>query len=176
MSHSFSIASVRNMEQYLDANVKILRRQLAEYARRSDVFDLTRAIHYYVIDVLGELAFGQSFGVQESGDESLVPPVKEHSLLAAAIGSWPAMMSTLKRWLPKVPSPALQRLYAGRAAVVKTASSCVRERMSALQGAKDDDLISQRKDILTSLILAKDPETGARLTEADLRTEAFGFM
>lgn len=176
MSHSFSITSVRNMEPYLDANVKILRRKLVEHARHGNPFDLTKAIHYYVIDVLGELAFGQSFGIQESGDESLVPPVKEHSLLAAAIGSWPVMTATLKRWLPMVPAPALQRLYAGRAAVVKTASSCVRERMSALRDEKDDESASQRKDILTSLILAKDPDTGARLTEADLRTEAFGFM
>ncbi|KAH7405628.1 cytochrome P450 [Phaeosphaeria sp. MPI-PUGE-AT-0046c] len=178
MSHSFSIASVKNMEQYLDANVKILKEKLGGYCDRGEIFDLKKVIHFYVIDVLGELAFGQPFGIQESGDESLVPPVVEHSLLAAVTGSWPAMTVTLKRWLPKLPLQNLQRLFEGRAAVVRMASTCVQQRMAALQDAKDDDRAASttRKDILTGLILAKDPETGEKLTQADLQTEAFGFI
>jgi hypothetical protein len=161
MSHSFSIASVKNMEPYLDANIEILRKKLGGYCDRTEVFDLKKLIHFYVIDVLGELAFGQSFG-----------------LLAAVTGSWPAMTMALKRWLPKVPSRALQRLFEGRAAVVRMASACVQQRMAALQDAKDDDsgANTRRKDILTGLILAKDPETGKKLTQLDLQTEAFGFM
>ncbi|OAL05594.1 cytochrome P450 [Phaeosphaeriaceae sp. SRC1lsM3a] len=178
MSHSFSIASVKNMEQYLDANVKILKEKLNGYCEREEVFDFKKLIHFYVIDVLGELAFGKSFGIQESGDESLVPPVVEHSLLAAVTGSWPAMTMAMKRWLPRVPSRALQRLFEGRAAVVRMASTCVQERMAALQDAKGDDngVPARRKDILTGLILARDPETGEKLTQADLQTEAFGFI
>ncbi|EDP89834.1 hypothetical protein HBH56_212230 [Parastagonospora nodorum] len=178
MSHSFSIASVKNMEPHLDANVKILTDKLAGYCDRGEVFDLKKLIQFYVVDVLGELAFGQSFGIQESGNESQVPPVVEHSLLAAVTGSWPAMTVTLKRWLPKVPSRTLRRLFEGRAAVVKMASACVSHRMAAMQDAKqgNDAASATRKDILTSLIKAKDPENGERLTQADLQTEAFGFI
>lgn len=178
MSHSFSNASVKNMEQYLDANVKILKEKLGGYCDRGEIFDFKKLIHFYVIDVLGELAFGQSFGIQASGDESLVPPVVEHSLLAAVTGSWPAMTIFLKRWLPVVPSRTLQRLFEGRAGVVRMASACVKQRMAALQDAKEEDIgaSTRRKDILTGLILAKDPDTGKRLTQADLQTEAFGFM
>jgi hypothetical protein len=68
------------MEQYLDQNIKILKDKIGRYAETGETLDLKKAFHYYVIDTLGELAFSQSFGVQVADDESLVPPVKEHSL------------------------------------------------------------------------------------------------
>lgn len=178
MSHSFSIGYVKEMEEYLDLNIGILKQKLDRYAKSGEMFDLKRAFHYYVIDTLGELAFSQSFGVQLSDDDSLVPPVKEHSLLAAATGSWPGMLPTLKKWLPLVPYKPLKNLFRGRQACADLASRCVTRRLQELAGVMDDDasIRAQRKDILTSLILAKHPETGERLTKTDLETEAFGFM
>lgn len=178
MSNSFSIANVKKMEQYLDDNIKILKRKLSGYSDRGEVFNLKKLLHFYVVDVLGELAFSQSFGLQEADDESLVPPVAEHSLLAAATGAWPAMTFTLKRWLPILPSRILKKLFEGRAACAALAASCVRRRVATLEKAKEDGEAeaSSRKDILTSLITAKHPDTGERLTQIDLETEAFGFM
>lgn len=178
MSHSFSISYVKEMEALLDANVEILKEKMAQFCDRDEVFDLKKVLHYYTIDVLGELAFSQSLGVQVADDESLVPPVKEHSLLAAMTGAWPLMTMRLKKWLPKVPMEGLQRLFRGRAACAQLAARCVQKRLDALSGMKGDDLaaVGQRKDILTNLIFAKHPDTGARLTQTDLETEAFGFM
>lgn len=178
MSHSFSITYVKEMEEYLDLNIGILKQKLDRHSSSGEVFDLKKAFHYYVIDTLGELAFSQSFGVQVSDDESRVPPVKEHSLLAAATGSWPAMLPMLKRWLPLVPYQPLKNLFRGRQACADLAAACVTRRLNDLADVKDDDtsIRAQRKDILTSLILAKHPETGERLTKTDLETEAFGFM
>lgn len=176
MSYSFSTSSVKDMEQYLDANIKILKGKIAGFAERNEVFDLKKVLQFYVVDVLGELAFSQSFGVQIADDESMVPPVVEHSLLAAVTGSLPSMTKALKRWLPKVPLRGLRRLFEGRAACAKLASQCVQRRLNVLQDVKEDAASQQRKDILTSLILAEEPETGARLSQTDLETEAFGFM
>jgi cytochrome P450 len=70
-------------------------------------------------------------------------------------------------------------LFEGRAAVAKLAATCVQERLTALRNAKDlddDAAAPERKDLLTSLILAKDPDTGERLSQIDLEAEAFGFM
>ena len=165
------------MEHYLDLNLKVLTEKIASFSSRDELFDLKKLLHYYTIDVLGELAFSQSFGVQISDDELLVPPVIEHSLLAAATGAWPARTQLLKRWLAKVPLKGLQSLFRGRAACAALASQCVRRRMAALNDIKDEDTQSEhRKDILTNLILAKHPDTEKRLTQADLETEAFGFM
>ncbi|GME26034.1 Cytochrome P450 [Neofusicoccum parvum] len=145
MSHSFSISYVKDMEALLDQNVKLLKDKIAGFSNKNQIFDLRKVLQYYAIDVLGELAFSQSFSVQITDDESLVPPVKEHSLLAA---------------------------------VTALASRCVQQRLDALHGVKDDgDAVDrQRKDILTNLILARHPDTGERLTQTDLETEAFGFI
>ncbi|KAL2842058.1 cytochrome P450 [Aspergillus pseudoustus] len=177
MSHSFSASYIKEMEQYLDLNIAILRSKIRAHCATDQPFDLKKLLHYYVIDVLGELAFSQSFGVQEADDESLVPPVVEHSLLAAVTGAWPAMTMTLKKWLPCVPHSGLQKLFAGRKACADLASACVQRRLKGLEG-KDGELAAdeERKDILTNLIKAKHPETGARLTPIDLETEAFGFI
>ncbi|KIX03159.1 uncharacterized protein Z518_06710 [Rhinocladiella mackenziei CBS 650.93] len=178
MSHSFSITYVKEMEEYLNINIGILKQKLDHYASTGQAFDLKKAFHYYVIDTLGELAFSQSFGIQVTDDESLVPPVKEHSLLAAVTGAWPAMLPRLKKWLPLVPYKPLKDLFRGRKACADLASQCVRRRLDDLADLKDDEssVRVQRKDILTSLILAKHPETGERLTKTDLETEAFGFI
>ncbi|KKY26388.1 putative benzoate 4-monooxygenase cytochrome p450 [Diplodia seriata] len=79
MSHSFSISYVKEMEVLLDANVEILKEKISGFCDRQEAFDLKKLLHYYTIDVLGELAFSQSFGVQMADDETLVPPVKEHN-------------------------------------------------------------------------------------------------
>jgi cytochrome P450 len=175
MSHSFSISSVKDMEQYLDTNMKLLKEKIAEYSNRGEAFDLKKLLHYYTIDVLGELAFSQPFGVQVTDDESLVPPVKEHSLLAAATGAWPSMLPLLKKWLPKAPHRGMQRLWEGRASCARLASQCVERRIQQVKG-EDATASEGRKDILTSLITAQHPDTGQRLTQTDLETEAFGFM
>lgn len=169
---------IKQLEQYLDLNMGLLRRKIKGYCDTHEVFDLKKIIHFYVIDVLGELAFGQSFGVQLAHDESLAPPVVEHSLLAAATGAWPAMTFKLKQWLPLVPYKPLRDLFDGRARVARLASQCVKRRLEEAARAEEagtKDVLS-RKDILTDLILAKNPDTGARLTQADLETEAFGFI
>lgn len=161
----------------MDHNIKILKDKLRSYSTAGEVFNLKKVLHFYVIDVLGELAFSQTFGVQIADDESLVPPVKEHSLLSAATGAWPLMTKRLKRWLPLVPHEGLQKLFQGRQDCAKLAAKCVQTRLSALQNQTDDkDSSMGRKDILTNLILAKHPDTGERLTQIDLETEAFGFM
>jgi cytochrome P450 len=177
MSHSFSISYVKEMEQYLDANIKILRGKISEFASTNQTFDLKKALHYYVIDTLGELAFSQTFCIQVSNDESRVPPVIEHSLLAAVTGAWPMMTARLKRWLPLVPHKGLNALFEGRKACADLASRCVNVRLNVLRNSSDSKTSGpERKDILTNLINVKHPDTGKHLTQTDLETEAFGFM
>lgn len=176
MSHSFSMGYIKEMEQYLDANIKILRQKIAAYASKNEIFDLKKALHFYVIDVLGELAFSQTFEVQASGDETRVPPVVEHSLLAAVTGAWPMMTVRLKKWLPFIPHKGLQALFRGREACADLASRCVALRLKAIRSKGEPNEMPERKDILTNLIMAEHPDTNESLTQTDLETEAFGFM
>ncbi|KAL4914950.1 cytochrome P450 [Aspergillus aurantiobrunneus] len=176
MSHSFSLSYIKEMEKYMDLNVHILKNRIRSHCATGEVFNLKRVLHYYMIDVVGELAFSQSFGVQEADDESLIPPVIEHSLLAAVTGAWPSMTKTLKKWLPYIPHEGLQKLFAGRKACADLASACVQRRLTDLKGDGNSPGLEDRKDILTNLIKAQHPETGERLTRIDLETEAFGFI
>ena len=100
MSHAFSMTSIKDMEPYLDENISIITSKVREACQLGQAFDLKELLHNYVIDVLGELAFSQSFGLQLSGDRSRVPPVKEHTLLGSAMGAWPSMIHRL----PRLPS------------------------------------------------------------------------
>ncbi|KAJ5671767.1 hypothetical protein N7507_000894 [Penicillium longicatenatum] len=177
MSHSFSMSYVKEMEQHLDTNIRILRQKISSYASGQEVFDLKKALNYYVIDTLGELAFSQTFGVQLSDDETRVPPVIDHSLLAAVTGAWPSMTARLKKWLPLIPHRGLQALFNGRKACAELASKCVSIRLNTIRSQDgSNDMTSDRKDILTNLIMAKYPDSGERLSQTDLETEAFGFM
>ena len=178
MSYSFSSSQIKEFEDFLDMHIAVLRRRIDSFASTGQVFDLQRLVKHYVVDVLGEIAFGQPFGVQETDDDSRVPPVVEHSLLSAVTGAWPRMTKRLKKWLPLVPNKKLHDLFAGRQACAQSASRSVARRMSILNDYRETGKLppGERKDLLTNLIFAKDPETGAFLTQADLETEAFGFM
>lgn len=178
MSHAFSMASIKDMEQYMDENIAILKSEISRFCRTGQAFDLKELLHNYVIDVLGELAFSQSFELQKTGDRSRVPPVKEHTLLGTTMGSLPGMIPWLKWILPKLPVSSIQELFQGRLKCAQLAASCVRRRLDSVKSEVNtgDTSVKNRKDLLTTLIRAKDPETGAKLTQTDLETEAFGFI
>jgi hypothetical protein len=175
MSHSFSITSVKAAESYLDENIKILRDKILFYTKTNEVFDLKKLFHFYTIDVLGELAFSRSFNVQVTGDESRVPPVKEHTLLGSVTGAWPAMTHTLKAWLPRLPHRGMKALFKARTECAQLAAQCVQRRTADLEKVEEFGQ-SQRKDILTNLVLAKHPDTGERIDRTHLEAEAFGFL
>jgi cytochrome P450 len=178
MSHAFSMTSIKDMEQYLDENIAILRQRITEACHANHAFDLKDLLHNYVIDVLGELAFSKSFDLQKTGDRSQVPPVKEHTLLGSALGAWPSLLHWLKWALPKLPIASIQSLFEGRRKCAELAARCVQNRLHEMktEDRPGESNMRPRKDLLTTLIRAKHPETGARLTQMDLETEAFGFM
>jgi cytochrome P450 len=77
-SNSFSLQSVAMMEPFIDGCLDQLITRLDKAALTGEQVDLKQWIAFFVMDVLGELAFSASFGVLNDGDESLMPPVREH--------------------------------------------------------------------------------------------------
>ena len=122
MSHSCSMAHIKQLEHYLDLNIKVLVDKISIPGAQGDAFDLKKLIQNYAIDVLGELAFTKSFKLQETGDESGALPVAAHSLLKTANGAWPSVIKTLKKWLCVVSLDSLQRLFEGRQKVIQMAA------------------------------------------------------
>ncbi|KAH7169911.1 cytochrome P450 [Dactylonectria macrodidyma] len=168
MAHAFSLQSIKQMEQYIDQHLMQFRRNLDHYSDTGEVFDLKELIAFFVLDVLGDLAFRTSFNSQVKQDISELPPINNHIFLACLLGMVPEFMPFLKAMLPWIPLPWVQNLLRARQQLKDLTSDCVRQRM----GEKGDS----RNDLLTCLINAVDPETGGRLTELDVQTEAFAFI
>ncbi|KAH7050192.1 putative benzoate 4-monooxygenase cytochrome P450 [Macrophomina phaseolina] len=178
MSHSFSSSYVKEMEGYLDINIKLLKDKIASRAERNEAFDLKKLLDFYIFDVLGELAFSQSFNTMPEEDESRMPPVKENTLLGVTTGSWTAMAPLLRDIVPKIPIKVIRDLVKGRVGCGQLAVQCVQRRLEALKDIEAGSAASskQRKDLLTNLILARHPDTGEKLAMRDLVSEAFGFI
>lgn len=156
------------MEPLIDRHIQVFRRNLDHWAESGDFFDLKRLISFYVLDVLGELAFSRSFNSQVEQNVDKLPPINDHVYLSCMLGQLPELLPYLKKIAEHSPIPWFQRLFAARKRLVDLTADCVRTRLSTT----DHD----RKDLLTCLINAVDPETGARLTELDINTEAFAMM
>jgi len=167
VSDAFSMNSVKKMEPLLNQNISFLRLKLDSASKACSAICLKDCFAYYMVDVLGELAFSQSFGVQMS-DNPNPPRTIEHILLSNIMGLVPNLMPFLKKITPWVPIPWVQNCVATRIALKKIAVDCVGKRLEKSQ--------PDRTDILSYLVNARDPETGAKLSEDEINTEAFGLM
>lgn len=66
------------MEPYIDSCLAKLLARLDTAAAAGEPIDLKAWISFFVIDVLGELAFSRSFDMLERGQTEALPPLKEH--------------------------------------------------------------------------------------------------
>ena len=168
MSHAFSMNSIREMESFIDTHLQRLLDNLQHLAKTGETFDLKDYISYYVLDVLGELAFSRSFDAQIAQNPAHLPPINDHIYLSCLMGMMPSLMPTFKTIAPRLPIPWFRSLFQARKRLKDLTAECVSRR---LQNSNDD-----RKDLLTGLIRAVDPETGAKLTELEINTEAFAML
>ncbi|KAG4286424.1 hypothetical protein FPRO06_07684 [Fusarium proliferatum] len=168
MAHAFSMQSIKEMEYFVDSHILKLRRNLDHFCDSNQDVDLKNMIAFYVFDVLGELAFSRSFNSQDERNLARLPRINDHIYLACLMGMTPDALPWIKKVLPFIPIPWLQRLFNARAQLRNLTAACVRQRIEA--GSSD------RKDLLSSLLVAVDPETGFKLTELDINTEAFGMI
>lgn len=125
-------------------------------------------VSFYVFDVLGELAFSRSFDAQIEKDPEKLPPINDHIYLACLMGMMPEILPFLRAVASWMPFPWLQSLFQARRQLRDLTAACVEERIS--------HKLENRTDLLGSLISAVDPETGAKLTPLDIKTEAFAMV
>lgn len=168
MAHAFSLQSIKEMEHFVDSHILKLRKSLDNFCDTNQEFDLKDMIAFYVFDVLGELAFSRSFDSQDERDVSRLPPINDHIYLACLMGMTPEALPWIKKVLPFIPNRWIKRLLNARAQLRDLTAACVRQRIEA--GTSD------RKDLLSSLLAAVDSETGSKLAELDINTEAFAMV
>lgn len=168
MSHGFSVASLKTVEGIFDMHINNLLLKLEQHALSGQVLDLKQALSFYGYDITGHLAFSTQYNTQVLNDPDELPPLNDHFLLGNMYGSVANLLPqirTMTSWHPWV-----KRLHNSRAALAQNASDRVAD---AIRNHKSDEKI---RTLLTSLIDARDPETGAKLDVAEINSEAFGFL
>jgi benzoate 4-monooxygenase len=154
------------MEPIIEEQLQILIHKLMGYSQRNEIFDLKACISCYILDILGEVAFSKSFDSQTSGKADAIPAINDHILMACLVGQLP-FQAVSKAFIARSPIPRLRRLVKSRAQLKSFCAEWVHHRIQ---------YPSNRHDLLQNLIEAKDPETGAQLTELDINTEAFAML
>jgi benzoate 4-monooxygenase len=151
----------------IDINIKILIQKLQYFTKTGEIFDLKMTISHFVLDILGQVAFSQSFDSQ-SLDKYIthIPAINDHLLLSCVIGELPLQSVTklLVRWSP---IGWMRRLVKSRNVLKAICASCVRKKIENPEG---------QRDLLKSLVTARDPETGDGLSEQEINSEAFAML
>ncbi|KAL4963139.1 cytochrome P450 [Aspergillus stella-maris] len=166
LSHSFAQVSVQKLEPLIEGQMKILIDKLRTYAATGEAIDFKHVLSLYVLDILGEVAFAKPFGVQGKGEAEELHAINDHLLLAGVIGELPCQDIT--KMLSRLsPVPWMRRLMKSRNKLKEICAQCVRFKI---------ENTSDRPDLLKSLVEASDPETGKRLTEQEINSEAFAVL
>ena len=118
---------------------------------------------------MGSLIFNTEFESQANQDPELLPPINDHLLLGCSYGMLPSLLPYSMKLAAYVPWPWLQGLLKSRKALRDKTSACVDTELAK-------EKFEARQNILSRLMLAKDPETGVGLTKDAISSEAFGFL
>jgi len=179
ISHTFSIKNVGQFETYMHQNLDLFIKQWdtisnnahGQYAK----IDCLHWFNYLAFDIIGDLAFGQPFGMLAKGKDiteiqmtpdapiTYAPAVEvlnRRGEVSGTLGCLPALKPYAK-WLP---DPFFSK---GLAAVQNLAGIAVARVSQRLEGKQD----AERVDLLARLMEGKD-ESGAKLGRAELTAEA----
>ncbi len=167
ISHSFSTTALLKFESTFDKHLDRLFDNLSQ--SNGEVFDMKDFISCYAHDVIGELAFDRDLSTQIQPAAAKLPPIPDHILLGSLYGLMPSLMPYSMYIGNKLPIPGLQKLLASRRQLSDQAAEYVK---SVIETHKDGSL----ETLISNVIEAKDPETGARLSTDEICAEAFAFL
>jgi benzoate 4-monooxygenase len=172
----------RGLFKYMHANLQVFVRQwdkLSDLAHGGySKIDSLHWFNYLAFDIIGDLAFGQPFGMLENGKDmaeirktpdspvTYAPAVEVLNRRGEVSGTL-GVMPWLKPYAKKFPDPFFSK---GLAAVEDLAGMAV-ARVSARLDAEKGDAGPERMDLLARLMEGKD-ESGNKLGRAELTAEA----
>ncbi|KAK3624134.1 hypothetical protein LTR56_021167 [Elasticomyces elasticus] len=156
------------MEPIIDSRYAILRKQLDILADQGEVFDLRKYITYCIVDILGELAFGEPLGNQRDCDPEKIPPVSEALWAACVLGQMPSIAPTVKYMAARLPLPGARTLLDGRNRLVALAVRNVKARLENPGKVRDD--------MLGIIMSATEEKTGKALSTQEVVMEAFVLL
>ncbi|KAL1859975.1 hypothetical protein Plec18170_001923 [Paecilomyces lecythidis] len=167
MAHSFSTATLLKFEDTFDKHLTRLYKNVEQSGGK--VFDIKTFASCYAYDVICELAFEKDFNTQAEPSLEKLPPIPDHILLGCLYGLVPSILPYSMQIGDRLPVPGLQKLLNSRRKLATQAAEYVK---AAIEKHKEGD----RESLLANILEAKDSETGANLTTAEICSEAFAFL
>jgi hypothetical protein len=178
MSHGFSAVSLTKMEHIFDRHASGMIKKLDRVAESGKPFDLSGIFKFYAQDTNRELSFSMQYHLQDKGDISLWPPMNLYITISKICGYVPGLLGPVVNYGPYVPylSDGLRSRNGLIQDAIRNSSFEFEKRRvkHAEETFEDDD--NTRVNLLTSLVNAKDPETGEMLDLIDIAGEAMSFV
>jgi len=174
---AFTMSTLLGLEKYIDACGVDLFKHLDEACGGAEkgkaTVEMASLLQYLAMDVVGELAFGTSFGLARSGKDKtgFVPIVTSFNFSSCLAGTQPFMGSLLLSLASK-----LQGGVEGAQELSRMAWQCVLGRIKEARTADGKPTGNDgRQDILSKLILAKHVD-GRPLSDTDVYIASFAVL
>jgi cytochrome P450 len=173
LSHAFSDRALKGMEGYILNQIRIF---CAQIGSSPQPLDMASQCDYLTGDVLGDLCFGTSFGMQEKPGNRFIPDLVQKSAKMALLVSpshaqivpyrtlttpQSCTMPAIGNW--KLDNILFRELTEKRAVYAKYCMAFAAQRTKAT---------TDRKDFFHYLLNAKDPETGEGFAMPELWAES----
>ncbi|OAG10169.1 cytochrome P450 monooxygenase [Paraphaeosphaeria sporulosa] len=175
VAHGFSAQSLQLFEPYVDLTIEKFMKRMDEFAQTGDPFDIYFWFELFTMDLMGELALGNNFGVLEAGKPARYSKLVELSQRFGNLSGILPFGKYSKRVLSWVPLPYVQQLWKARVEYLEYARHALEKRFKN-DRAQVAQSGKQRQDIMQRFIEAKDPETGRRMDFDELRAETSSLM
>ncbi|TKY86221.1 hypothetical protein EX895_005046 [Sporisorium graminicola] len=166
VASAYSMNSLVKLEEYVEDVSELMLKRLDELVETQAVTEAeghgektkTKAIqldpwfHFFAMDVVGELAFGQSYNLLHRGrdDERFLTGVLNLSQWGAVAGCLPLLSSWILWLFPRLTGQP------GGSVIGDKTSSRIQTRYAEVQ---DNGGMASRPDMLTKFMEARDPDT-----------------
>jgi benzoate 4-monooxygenase len=175
VAHGFSAQSLLSFEPFVDRTMATFMTRMDDFAKAGEAFDIYFWFELFTMDLMGELALGNNFGVLEAGKPARYSTLVEQSQRYANHSGLLPFGKLNVKILSWVPLPSIQRLYKARLEYLEYARMALEKRF---QEDRNQVLPSgkPRQDIMQRFIEARDPETDQQMDFDELRAETSSLM
>ncbi|KAJ9480302.1 putative Cytochrome P450-DIT2 (putative) [Pseudozyma hubeiensis] len=181
VASAYSMNSLVKLEEYVEDVSELLLKRLDELVETHSVVEgegektKTKAIqldpwfHFFAMDVVGELAFGQSFNLLHRGkdDERFLTGVLNLSQWGAVAGCMPLLSSWILWLFPRLTGQP------GGSVIGDKTTSRIQTRYAEVE---DNGGMASRPDMLTKFMEARDPDTKEKYSMKQVLFSASSVM
>ncbi|KAF1808151.1 cytochrome P450 [Eremomyces bilateralis CBS 781.70] len=145
---AYTMTTILTMEDQIDKIVQQLEDRLDEEAANESYFDFSKWINYFTVDIISDLAFGESFGCLRTCIDAngIISGLQGGHVFAIILSVVPSLGTLFSGPLSKYLKPPDNQ---GIGLALKVAANIVSERYKQP---------SEKKDLLNAIISSKDPD------------------